>query len=165
MPQERDSAVKYLMHLNTLPFVKFILGELAGGKMEIVEIVDTQQPKFVSHEGNSTVKVKIDGKPMIVHIEFQVTDSAQPMWARLATYSGYLIGIHQYPVYCTVVYLRPTAGRKDPGGYAYDVGHFKYLLQYKVLRLSEVDGESVLQQQVPELLPFTGLMKRPAGMG
>ena len=41
----------------------------------------------------------------------------------------------------------------------------EYTLRYKVIRLIEVEGQSVLEMQAPGMLPFTPLMKPPAGMG
>ena len=35
---------------------------------------------------------------------------------------------------------------------------------YKVIRLIEIEGEAVLEMQAPGLLPFTPLMKPPAGV-
>ena len=84
------------------------------------------------------------------------------MWARLAAYCGFLIGEFQMPVYCMVLYLGPSAGQNDPGYYAYETAAFRYLIQYKVIRLAEIDGQAVLETQAPALIPFTPLMKPPS---
>lgn len=86
------------------------------------------------------------------------------MWARNAAYHGYLVGEHQLPVYSNVIYLHPNAGRNDRGIYEYSWQGYKYALHYKVIRLIEIDGQSVFERQAPGILPFTPLMKPPAGM-
>ena len=37
-------------------------------------------------------------------------------------------------------------------------------MQYKVFRLSEIEGQGIIEGGHPGLLPFAPLMKRPAGM-
>ena len=86
------------------------------------------------------------------------------MWARNAQYQGYLVGKYQMPVYSNVIYFHPTAGRNDTGRYAYNWSGYEYTLRYKVIRLIEIDGQAILEMQAPGMLPFTPLMKPPAGM-
>ena len=86
------------------------------------------------------------------------------MWARNASYHGYLVGEHQIPVYSNVIYFHPNAGENDPGSYAYSWNGYDYLLNYKVIRLIEIEGQSILEAQMPGLLPFTPLMKPPEEM-
>lgn len=85
------------------------------------------------------------------------------MWARNAQYQGYLVGKYQIPVYSNVIYFHPNAGRNDPGGYTYSWGTYEHTNRYKVIRLIEIEGQSVLEMQAPGLLPFTPLMKPPPG--
>ena len=95
----------------------------------------------------------------------QLRDSTdKPMWARNAQYQGYLVGEHQIPVYSNVIYFHPNAGRNDPGRYTYSWGDYEHTNRYKVIRLIEIDGQAVLETQAPGILPFTPLMKPPAGM-
>ena len=68
------------------------------------------------------------------------------------------------PVYSCVLYLHPQAGRNDPGYYAYEWHGCRYVIQYKVIRLGEIAGGPILESQIPGLLPFTPLMRPPAGM-
>ena len=58
----------------------------------------------------------------------------------------------------------PNAGRNDPGGYTYSWDDYEFTNRYKVIRLSEIEGQAVLEMQAPGLLPFTPLMEPPAGM-
>lgn len=52
----------------------------------------------------------------------------------------------------------------DPGGYAYKRNGYEHVNRYKVIQLSKIDGQAILEMQAPGLLPFTPLMKPPAGM-
>jgi hypothetical protein len=94
----------------------------------------------------------------------QTHDSREPMEARMAAYHGLLIKEHKLPVYGCVIYLHPNAGRTDSGHYAYKWDGGQYLMQYKVVRLIEIDGQAVLKTQDPGLLAFSSLMKRPGDM-
>ena len=81
--------------------------------------------------------------------------------------AGYIIRIiEQYglPVYSFVIYLRPNAGRRDKGRFIQRLPGHRVAVQYKVIRLSEIDGQGIVEGGHPGLLPFAPLMKRPAGM-
>ncbi|RKU10467.1 hypothetical protein C6503_19780 [Candidatus Poribacteria bacterium] len=154
-----DISAKYLLLKHSKALIEYFLGRQ---NVEILEHLNTDQPTFKSHRGDSTTRIRIDGEEVIVHLEVQSGNSPKPMWARLAAYCGFLISEFQRPVYCIVLYLGPSAGQNDPGYYAYETAEFRYLIQYKVIRLAEIDGQSVLETQAPALLPFTPLMKPPA---
>ncbi|MDE0686318.1 MAG: hypothetical protein OXI63_25605, partial [Candidatus Poribacteria bacterium] len=100
----------------------------------------------------------------ILHTEVKTDDSRKPMWSRIVGYNGFLVNLHEIPVYSNVLYLHPKAGRDDKGYYAYKGHGYEYVLRYKVLRLIEIDGQSILEMQAPGLLPFTPLMKPPEGI-
>ena len=61
------------------------------------------------------------------------------------------------------VYLRPDAGRLDPGYYLQEDSGYQILVQYKVIRLSQQGGQAVLDSGYVGLLPFAPLMQPPAG--
>lgn len=153
-----DISTKYLLLEHSKVLIEYFLNRQ---NVEILEHLNTDQPTFKIHRGDSTTKIRIDGEEVIVHLEVQSGNSPKPMWARLAAYCGFLISEFQVPVYCIVLYLGPSAGQNDPGYYAYETTEFRYLIQYKVIRLAEIDGQSVLETQAPALLPFTPLMKPP----
>ena len=50
-------------------------------------------------------------------------------------------------IFSHVIYLRPNVGRSDPGGYVQDVTGHRLIVEYKVIRLIEVEGQSVLEAQ------------------
>jgi len=155
-----DTSAKYLLLEHSKALIEYFLGRQ---NVEILEHLNTDQPTFKTHRGDSTTRIRMDGKEAVVHLEVQSGSSSKPMWARLAAYCGFLIGEFRKPVYCIVLYLDPSAGRHDPGYYAYETAEFGYQIRYKVIRLAEIDGQSVLETRVPALLPFTPLMKPPTG--
>ncbi len=63
-----------------------------------------------------------------------------------------------------MLYLRSTAGHKDPGGYFQDVPNHRFIVEYQVIRLNEVDGTKILATRQPGLMPFTPLMRHPDDM-
>ena len=68
------------------------------------------------------------------------------------------------PIYSNVIYLRPNAGQRDPGYYVQERPGYQIAIQYKVIRLIEIEGERVLNAGHSGLIPFTPLMKPPEGM-
>ena len=107
----------------------------------------------------------LDGEEVLVHCEFQTTDSTHAdMVERTVDYLGRCYGRYGLPIFSHVIYLRPNAGRNDPGGYVQDVTGHRLIVEYKVIRLIEVEGQSVLEAQQPGLLPFCPLMKPPEGI-
>ncbi len=83
---------------------------------------------------------------------------------RMVGYIGRAIGQHGLPIYSSVIYLRPDAGRTDPGHYLQERHGFRVLVQYQVIRLSELDGQRILDEGHSGLLPFAPLMQRPVGV-
>ena len=66
-------------------------------------------------------------------------------------------------MFSSVIYLRPDAGRRDLGYYFQEHPGHRILIEYKVLRLSELDGRPILATGPLELLPLAPLMQPPAG--
>ena len=127
-------------------------------------MLDTEQPTV--RRTDSLLHVSLaDGEEVLVHHEFQTTDSTDPpMPQRMAAYIGYYIGQYGLPIFSTVIYLRPDAGRHDPGYYAQERPGYRILVQYKVIRLIELDGQGILDAGPSGLLPFAPLMQPPAGV-
>ena len=65
-------------------------------------------------------------------------------------------------VYSSVIYLRHNAGQRDPGHYIQELPGHRVVVEYKVIRLSEIEGQDIIDGEHTGLLPFTPLMKRPA---
>lgn len=142
----------------------FIALALGNRDFEILEPIPIEFPSVQMRMTDAPMKVRLsDGTEAIVHIEFQTETSADPMEYRIAEYIGRLIHEYRIPVYVTVIYLAPSAGVNDPGGYAYNLSDtFAYVLRYQVIRINEIDGQTILERKAPiGLIPFTPLMKRP----
>ena len=159
---EFDTVTKHLIHSYSHDFARFALGR---DDFQVLGVIDTEQPTVEAHRTDSLIRVCIDGQKALIHHEFQTTDSTDPpMSLRMVGYIGR--GIEQYglPFYSTVIYLRPNAGRNDPGYYAQERDGFRVLVQYKVIRLIELDGQRMLDAGPSGLLPFAPLMQPPAGV-
>ena len=162
MAQDYDNMGKRLWTDHAEDLSRFVL---AQADVQVLEDLDTEQQNVIARSTDITKRVRVNNHEAILHVELQLRDStANPMWARNAQYQGYLVGEYQMPVYSNVIYFHPSAGRNDPGGYSYTWNGYEYTNRYKVIRLIEVEGQSILEMQAPGLLPFTPLMKPPAGM-
>ena len=159
---EYDTISKHLIQTYPADFVRFTLGR---ADVEIRAILDPEIPRVETRLTDSLIRVWIDGEEVLVHTEFQTTDSRDtPMPIRMASYIIRLIEYYGLPVYSHVIYLRPDAGRRDEGLYLQKHPDYPVVVRYKVIRLNEIDGQDIVEGGHPGLLPFAPLMKRPAGM-
>ena len=158
---EFDTVSKQLIQTYPHDFVRFALQR---DDIQGVKVLDTEQPTI--RRTDSLLHVSLaDGEKVLVHHEFQTTDSTDPpMPQRMAAYIGYYIGQYGLPIHSTVIYLRPDAGRHDPGYYVQERPGYRVLVQYKVIRLIELDGQGILDAAPSGLLPFAPLMQPPAGV-
>ncbi len=161
MNQDYDNITKFITTDNPKPFTEFILGYK---NVTVLENLTTEQITLKSSVTDSTLKVQFPDEVAILHNEFQTYDSQEPMHYRIAGYNGFLIREHQLNVYSSVLYLHPQAGRNDLGSYEYTGNGCEYRLKYRVIRLNEIDGQTILEAQIPNLLPLTPLMKPPQGL-
>ena len=162
MAQDYDNMGKSLWRDHAADLSRFVLDE---DDVEVLEDLETEQQTVIARQTNITKRVRVGKQKVILHVELQLRESTQkPMWARNAQYQGYLVGEHQMQVYSNVIYFHPNAGRNDPGGYTYSWNGYEHTNRYKVIRLIEIEGQAILERKAPGLLPFTPLMKPPAGM-
>ena len=162
MAQDYDNMGRSLWVDHALDLSRFVLDEQ---NVEVLEDLDTEQQTVIARQTDITKRVRVNNQEAVLHVELQLRDSTrEPMWARNAQYQGYLVGKYQMPVYSHVIYFHPRAGRNDPGGFAYKWHGYEHANRYKVIRLIEIEGQAVLERQAPGILPFTPLMKPPAGM-
>jgi predicted transposase YdaD len=143
------------------PFIELIL---KYPNVTVLENLATEQITLKARETDSTLKVQFPDEVAILHNEVQTYDSQEPMPLRIAGYNGFLIREHKLNVYSSVLYLHPRAGRNDPGYYEYVGYGCEYRLKYRVIRLIEIEGQSILESRVPGLLPLLPLMKPPEQM-
>ncbi len=161
MAQDYDNIGKKLWADHAEDLSRFVLD---ADNVEVLADLGTEQ-QIIERETDIIKQIRINGHEAILHVELQLRDSTDtPMWARNAQYQGYLVGKYQMPVYSNVIYFHPRAGRNDPGGYTYSWDDYEHTNRYKVIRLIEIDGQAILETQAPGILPFTPLMKPPAGM-
>ncbi len=162
MAQEYDTTGKDILNEQINEIAQFVLNV---PDVEVLADLDTEQQLVRAFRTDITKRVRLDTHEAVLHIELQLHDSTEkPMWARNASYHGYLVGEHQMPVYSNVIYFHPDAGKNDPGGYTYSWNGYDYHFSYKVIRLIDIEGQSILEAQLPGLLPFTPLMKPPDDM-
>ena len=83
---------------------------------------------------------------------------------RMAGYIGRAIEHHGLPIYSNVIYLRPNAGQNDLGHYVQELPGYQIAIQYRVIRLIEIEGQRILNAGHWGLIPFMPLMKPPEGM-
>ncbi|MDE0014210.1 MAG: hypothetical protein OXU36_23905 [Candidatus Poribacteria bacterium] len=161
MAQDYDNIGKKLWADHAEELSRFVLDE---DDVEVLADLGTEQ-QIIERETDIVKRVRVNNQEVVLHVELQLRDSTNtPMWARNAQYQGYLVGKYQMPVYSNVIYFHPNAGRNDPGGYTYTWNDYEHTNRYKVIRLIEIEGQSVLEMQAPGILPLTPLMKPPAGM-
>ena len=142
-------------------FPEDILNFLMGGlEVEFLEHVETDFPLVEARYMDSLIKVRLDEELVLVHCEFQTSDSTPVnMMRRNIGYLGRCYERYGLPIFSHVVYLRPGAGENDEGGIVRDVAGYRFIVEYKVIQLDKVDGKSVLEAQQPGLMPFCPLMK------
>ena len=153
---EFDTVVKHLIQTYPADFARFALQR---DDVQHVEVLDTEQPNL--RRADSLLCVQIGDQEVLVHHEFQTTDDPD-MPRRMASYIGHIIGQYDKPVHAHVLYLRPTAGRRDPGYYLQEHPDYSIAIRYKVIRLSQLPGQAVFDGGLVGLLPLVPLMQPPA---
>ena len=137
---------------------------LEGSDFTFVGFVEGEFTTVEMRRTDSLIQVRLGDALVLVHIEFQVSDSAPlEMARRNVGYLGRCYERYGLPILSHVIYLRPNAGRRDPGGYRQEIPNYQFIVEYKVIRLSELQGQSVLEAENTGLLPFAPLMQPPSG--
>ncbi len=130
--------------------------------LEFIEHLDTELPTVEIRRMDILAKVRINGKEVLVHIEFQV--SSQPeteIVKRKVGYIGRCYEKYGLPILSHTVYMIEGAGDNDPGKYTQEFNGYNIDIEYQVIHLSKFDGQAVLETREPSLIAFTPLMKRP----
>ncbi len=132
---------------------------------QFIEFVEGEFTTVEVRRTDNLIKVQINDELVMVHIEFQVSDSTNPEMARRNVgYLGRCYERYGLPILSHVIYLRPNAGQNDPGGYRQDITDYRFIVEYKVIRLIDLDGQSVFETENTGLMPFAPLMQPPVGM-
>ena len=159
-----DTASKKQIETNPQDFVNLCF-KFGLPNITVLEVVTPEQPTVEMHQADTLIKALRDDQEVLVHFEFQTTDSYDPeMPLRMAGYIIRAIEVYRLPVYSNVIYLRPDAGNNDPGKFAQNLERHNISIEYQVFRLIEMNGQEILNLKPVGLIPFTPLMKRPADM-
>ena len=150
-----DTISKHLIQTYPKDFFRLTLGR---DDIQVLDILDTEQT--TTRHADSLIRVHIAGKETLIHHEFQTTDDPS-MPLRMAGYIIRAIEQHNLPIYSSVIYLRRSAGRRDPGHFIQEISGRDVLIEYTVIRLSEVEGQEIIEGEHAGLFPFAPLMKRP----
>ncbi len=157
---EYDSVSKDLIQTYPKDFIRLTLEQ---DDVEVLDILDTEQSTVDTRHTDSLIRVHIAGKEALVHHEFQtIDDPSMPL--RMAGYIIRAIERHDLPIYSSVIYLRRSAGRRDPGHFIHEISGRDVLIEYTVIRLSEIEGQDILDGGPSGLFPFVPLMKHPVGI-
>ena len=157
---EYDSVSKDLIQTYPKDFIRLTLEQ---DDVEVLDILDTEQTTVETRHTDSLIRVHIAGKEALIHHEFQTADDPS-MPLRMAGYIIRAIERHNLPIYPSVIYLRRNAGRRDPGYFIQEISGRRVVIEYRVIRLSEIEGQGILDGGPSGLFPFVPLMKRPVGI-
>ena len=157
---EYDSVSKDLIQTYPKDFIRLTLEQ---DDVEVLDILDTEQNTVDTRHTDSLIRVLIAGEEALIHTEFQTTDDPS-MPIRMAGYIIRAIEQHNLPIYSSVIYLRRSAGRRDPGHFIQEISGHLVVIKYTVIRLSEIEGQDILDGGPSGLFPFAPLMKHPVGI-
>ena len=156
-----DTASKKQVETNPQDFVHLCF-KFGLENITVLEVVTPEQPTVEMRQADILIKVLYESREVLVHFEFQTTDSYDPeMPLRMAGYIIRAIEVYRLPVYSNVLYLGPDAGRNDPGKFTQNLENHNISIEYQVFRLSEIDGQTILDLKLAGLVPFTPLMQHP----
>lgn len=133
--------------------------------LQFVEQLETELPIVEMRRMDILAKTRIDAQEVLVHIEFQVNrESASEIVKRKIGYFGRCFERYGLPILSYTIYLGPDAGGNDPGRYSQKFPGHNIEIEYQVIRLSELDGQSIFDTKQTSLVAFTPLMKPPEGI-
>ena len=106
-----DTASKKQVETNPQDFVNLCF-KFGSTNITVLEVVTPEQPTVEMHQADILIKALRDNQEVLVHFEFQTTDSYDPeMPLRMAGYIIRAIEVYRLPVYSNVIYLRPRPGK------------------------------------------------------
>ena len=157
--QQFDIVTKDVIHTFPDDVLRFIMNRT---DIQFLEHLETEFINVEKREMDSLTKVLLNGEHALVHCEFQAGDSTDvDMARRNAGYIGRCYEKYGLPIFSHVIYLRPNTGKNDPGGVRQNIEGYNFIVEYKVIRLIEVDGQSILELRQPGLMPFLPLRQPP----
>ena len=173
MPKEKsrdskdkyDNAAKIVFQERPMDVIQFATGYTSP----TIEPLRTSLEIRKRREVDTLAKIKIPSEKnpgrliyVIAHVEFQ-TEPAPIMPYRMAEYKARLLRVYRIPVISTVIYLREKRGGEKDTGIFEEKYPQRFLAEYNVIRLWEMNGEDVLRNCTPGSLPFIPLTEQPEG--
>ncbi len=153
MPGAWDDLMKMLIRANPQDFLSFIF----DGARYQADI--THEQKVRSVVTDFLCKAELDGKTIIVHIEFQRRHDKN-MGRRMWEYNSCVAFLTGLPVYSFVVYLREDDYIVEPPYQLKGVrGEIIQVLNYKNIFLWKVPAKELQQAGLEGLLPLLPLTK------
>ena len=102
-----DTASKKQVETNPQDFVDLCFHKFDSENTTVLEIITPEQPTIEMHQADILIKALHNNREVLVHFEFQTTDSYDPeMPLRMAGYIIRTIETYRLPVYSNVIYLR-----------------------------------------------------------
>ena len=158
-----DNAAKIVFQERPMDVIQFATGYTSP----TIEPLRTSLEIRRRREVDTLAKIKIPSERnpkrliyAIAHVEFQ-TEHIPIMPYRMAEYKARLLRVYRIPVISTVIYLREKkVGKKDTGIFEQKYPQ-RFLAEYSVIRLWEMNGEEALRDCTVGNLPFIPLMEPP----
>jgi predicted transposase YdaD len=159
MGRKWDSIVKRLIGTHPGQYASWLLTQ-ALAAAQTVQFLATLNIELEARHllADGLLKVLIDGKEAILHLEFQ-SERDDTIGRRMLEYN--LLAEHQYglPVCSIVVYLRKRAVIPTPHVCLFLDGGVTYTFHFRVIELWEQSAQAILDLGLEGLLPLLPLTK------
>ena len=133
--------------------------------LKFLEQLETELPTVEIRRMDVLAKTLVEEQEVLVHIEFQVSrETRVEIIQRKVGYFGRCFERYGLPILSYIIYLSPDAGQNDPGGYSQTFPGHKIEIEYQVIRLSELEGQSIFETGQTSLMAFAPLMRPRAGV-
>jgi hypothetical protein len=157
-----DHPLKQLVTLGITDFAAWLLGvEVAAAAPQTSEL----PPAAAAIRPDQVFLITlVDGRTVLLHIEFQGRASHRPMPFRVLEYTTRLTETYRdIPIASVVFYVGHGAGRADPGSYQTlrPDGTIALAWQYQVIRLWELNADDLVATGRPALLALIGQTRIP----
>ncbi len=154
---ETDSLLKRLVSTFIVDFATWLLGTA----VQAVRPLPSELPSSTVAVDQAFLVTLLDGREVLLHLEFQGRRSQTPMSWRMLDYMPRLALAYRREMASMVLYIGRGAGANDHGLYqVYDLdGHPVLAWRYRVIRLWELPAETLLATAQVAPLALVGLMQ------
>ncbi len=149
-----DSPLKQLVDAFSADFAAWLL-ETDVREIQSLPVELPGQDVFADQVFRVTL---VDGREVLLHIEFQGRRTHRPVKWRMLDYAGRLAEIYALDVCSTVFYVGRGAGASDDGRYQVGCPGAEPTIswRYRVIRLWQMKAEELLRLGQPALLALVG---------